>query len=139
MLVYTVLIPNSFPQVTNPINKSTTFRIIVIADNGSGTKLDSTIPRPEILLTDAWLGTRKKYPAAAIMATATVRIPVSFIISIKLSFLLMVSLLHNLFILCASGRTPVPFRDSTIIRYQPQTIVKTLFTCPHFSACIPPI
>ena len=29
--------------------KSTTFKIIVIADNGSGIKLDSTIPRPEML------------------------------------------------------------------------------------------
>ena len=39
---------------------STTFKIIVMADSDSGTKLDSTMPKPEILLTDAWLGTRKK-------------------------------------------------------------------------------
>ena len=32
--------------------KSTTFRIIVMADSGSGIKLDSTMPRPEMLLTD---------------------------------------------------------------------------------------
>ena len=44
---------------------NTTFRIMVIADSCSGTKLESTIPRPEILLTDVWLGTRKKYTAAA--------------------------------------------------------------------------
>lgn len=62
--------------------KSTTFKIIVIADSGSGIKLDSTIPRPEILLTDAWLGTRKKYTAAAIIATAAVRIAVSFASSV---------------------------------------------------------
>ena len=31
-----------------------------LADNGSGTKFDSTIPKPEMLLTDVWLGTRKK-------------------------------------------------------------------------------
>ena len=30
------------------------------ADNGKGTKFDNTIPRPEILLTEVWLGTRKK-------------------------------------------------------------------------------
>jgi hypothetical protein len=56
---------------------STTFRIIVIAESGSGTKLDKTIPRPEMLLTEVWLGTRKKYTAAAMIATATVRITVS--------------------------------------------------------------
>ena len=32
---------------------------MVIADSGIGTKLESTIPRPEILLTEVWLGTRK--------------------------------------------------------------------------------
>ena len=60
---------------------NTTFRIMVIADSGSGTKLESTIPRPEILLIDVWLGTRKKYTAAAMIATATVRITVSLTIS----------------------------------------------------------
>ena len=54
---------------------------MVIADSCSGTKLESTIPRPEILLTDVWLGTRKKYTAAAMIATATVRITVSLTIS----------------------------------------------------------
>ena len=34
--------------------------ILRVADNGSGTKFASTIPSPEMLLTDAWLGTRKK-------------------------------------------------------------------------------
>ncbi|MEI3047498.1 MAG: hypothetical protein V8T65_05205 [Roseburia inulinivorans] len=42
-------------------------------------KFDRTIPRPEILLTDAWLGTRKKKTAAAMTATATVKIRVSLI------------------------------------------------------------
>ena len=56
ILVYTVFTPNSRPQVRKPIIRSITFRIIVIADSGSGMKLDSTIPRPEILLTEgmAW-------------------------------------------------------------------------------------
>ena len=31
-----------------------------MTDKGSGTKLDSTMPRPEMLLMDVWLGTRKK-------------------------------------------------------------------------------
>ena len=44
----------------NPMISNTTFRIMVIADSCSGTKLQSTIPRPEILLTDVWLGTRQK-------------------------------------------------------------------------------
>lgn len=39
--------------------RSTTFRIMVMAERGNGTKLESTIPRPEILLTEVWLGTRK--------------------------------------------------------------------------------
>ena len=33
---------------------------MVMAERGNGTKLESTIPRPEILLTEVWLGTRKK-------------------------------------------------------------------------------
>lgn len=52
--------PNSRPQVKKPMMSSTTFKIIVMADSDSGTKLDSTMPKPEMLLTDAWLGTRKK-------------------------------------------------------------------------------
>ena len=64
------------------MTRSTTFKIMVIADNGSGIKLESTIPRPEILLTDVWLGTKKKYTAAAMTATAAVSITVSFAISI---------------------------------------------------------
>ena len=59
-LVYTVFAPNSLPQVKNPMMSSTMFSTIVIAESGSGTKLESTMPRPEILLTDVWLGTRKK-------------------------------------------------------------------------------
>ena len=57
---------------------STTFKIIVMADSGNGTKFASTMPKPEILLTDAWLGTRKKYTAAAMMATPPVRMAASF-------------------------------------------------------------
>ena len=55
---------------------------MVIADRGRGMKLVRTIPRPDMLLTDAWLGTRKKNTAAAMIATAAVRIRVSFIISV---------------------------------------------------------
>ncbi len=58
--------------------KRTTFMIIVMADSGSGIKLDSTMPRPEMLLTDVWLGTRKKYTAAATIASAPVKISASF-------------------------------------------------------------
>ena len=53
--VYFFLVPSHAS-----VSSKTTFRIIVIADSGSGIKLDTTMPRPEILLTDAWLGTRKK-------------------------------------------------------------------------------
>ena len=70
--------------------KSTTFRIIVITDSGRGTKLDNTMPRPEMLLTDAWLGTRKKYTAAAIIATAAVRMTASFAIAMGFSFLFII-------------------------------------------------
>ena len=48
-----------------------------MTDKGSGTKLDSTMPRPEMLLTDVWLGTRKKKTPAAMIATAPVRTAVS--------------------------------------------------------------
>lgn len=82
MLVYTVFTPNSFPHVKNPIIRRTIFKIMVIADRGRGMKLVRTIPRPDMLLTDAWLGTRKKNTAAAMIATAAVRIRVSFIISV---------------------------------------------------------
>lgn len=58
--MYTVFTPNSLPQVKKPMIRSTTFRIMVMAERGNGTKLESTIPRPEILLTEVWLGTRKK-------------------------------------------------------------------------------
>ena len=34
--------------------------LFFVVESGSGTKLESTMPRPEILLTDVWLGTRKK-------------------------------------------------------------------------------
>ena len=61
--------------------RSTTFRTIVMADSGSGIKLDSTMPKPEMLLTDVWLGTRKKKTAAAMIATATVKIMISLIVS----------------------------------------------------------
>ena len=35
-----------------------------MADMDKGTKLESTMANPEILLTEAWLGIRKKYTAA---------------------------------------------------------------------------
>ena len=56
---------------------STTFRIMVMAESGSGTKLASTMARPEMLLMEVWLGTRKKYTAAAMMASAPVRMAIS--------------------------------------------------------------
>ena len=43
-----------------------------------GIKLDNTIDNPEILLTAAWLGIKKKNTAAAMMATASVKIINSF-------------------------------------------------------------
>ena len=74
MLVYTVFRPNSWPQVKNPTISSRIFRIMVSADTGSGAKLDSTMARPEMLLTEAWLGIKKKKTAAATMATPPVKI-----------------------------------------------------------------
>lgn len=82
MLVYTVFAPKAFPQVRKPIINSTTFKIIVIADMESGAKLESIIARPEILLTEAWLGIKKKYTAAAMIATARVSIIPSLIHSV---------------------------------------------------------
>ena len=67
--------------------RRTMFRIIVMADRGRGMKLDSTMPRPEMLLTEVWLGDRKKKTAAAMIATAAVRIAASFKTSAALSFL----------------------------------------------------
>ena len=67
------------------ISKST-FKIMVMAERGNGTKLDKMIPRPEILLTEAWLGRRKKYTAPATIAMAAVRIRVSLISSVTWLF-----------------------------------------------------
>ena len=58
--VYGLCAKFSLPQVKNPMMRSTTFRIVVMTDKDSGTKWDSTMPRPEMLLTDVWLGTRKR-------------------------------------------------------------------------------
>ena len=79
--------------------RSTTFRIIVMTDKGSGTKLDSTMPRPEMLLTDVWLGTRKKKTPAAMIATAPVRTAVSLRTAPVFPFtsLIFVPLKSNLF------------------------------------------
>lgn len=78
MLVYTVFAPNAFPQVRNPTIRRSTFKIMVIAEIGNGTKLDNTIDKPAILLTEAWLGIRKKNTAAETIATPTVKIIPSF-------------------------------------------------------------
>ena len=86
ILVYTVLAPNSFPQVKNPMISKSTFKIMVMAERGRGTKLDKIMPRPEILLTEVWLGKRKKYTAPATMAIAAVRISVSLISSVTCLF-----------------------------------------------------
>ena len=78
--------PEFFPQVKNPMISKSTFKIMVMAERGRGTKLDKIIPRPEILLTEAWLGKRKKYTAPATMAIAAVRISVSLISSVTCLF-----------------------------------------------------
>ena len=54
------------------------FNAKVISDTVKGIKLDNTIDNPEILLTAAWLGIKKKNTAAAMMATASVKIINSF-------------------------------------------------------------
>ena len=54
------------------------FNAKVISDTVKGIKLDNTIDNPEILLTAAWLGIKKKNTAAAMMATASVKIIISF-------------------------------------------------------------
>lgn len=70
--VYTVLPPNSLPISKNPTISKATFKIMVIAEIGSGIKFPITIARPDILPTDTVLGTRKKKTAAATMAVANV-------------------------------------------------------------------
>ena len=49
---------------------SATFRIMVMADTGSGIKFVRTIARPEMLLTEVRLGIRKKNTAAAMISVA---------------------------------------------------------------------
>ena len=71
-----------------------------MADRGSGIKLDSTMPRPEILLTEVWLGTRKKYTAAAMIATAAVRIRISFRISVRFDFFFSIFVPPNFSAIC---------------------------------------
>ena len=78
MEVYTVFTPNSFPQSKKPIVSRTTFTMNVISETVSGITFDKTIAKPEILLTAAWLGIKKKKTAAAIMATAAVKMMISF-------------------------------------------------------------
>ena len=78
MEVYTVFTPNSFPHNKKPITSNTTFKINVISDTVSGITFDKTIAKPEILLTAAWLGIKKKKTAAAMMATAAVKMMISF-------------------------------------------------------------
>ena len=53
---------------------------MVICDMVKGTKLTSTMARPEMLLMDAWVGMSKKYTAAAIMAVAKDKINNSLMI-----------------------------------------------------------
>ena len=68
------------------MTKSPMFRMKVITDTDRGIKFESTIARPEILLTAVWLGTRKKNTATARMATAKVMTPNSLIHSFLLMF-----------------------------------------------------
>ena len=74
-------------------------KALALTDKGSGTKLDSTMPRPEMLLTDVWLGTRKKKTPAAMIATAPVRTAVSLRTAPVFPFtsLIFVPLKSNLF------------------------------------------
>mgnify|MGYP002508057976 CR=1 FL=1 len=67
----------SLPQVAKPASSSATFRIMVMDDMGRGIKLARTMAAPEMLLTAAWLGTRKKNTAADMMAMAAVRMAAS--------------------------------------------------------------
>ena len=60
--------------------KRITFNVMVISDTENGTKFASTIARPEMELTAAWLGTRKKNTATAITKVAKVMLAVSQII-----------------------------------------------------------
>ena len=53
---------------------------MVICDMVKGTKLTSTMARPEMLLMDACVGMSKKYTAAAIMAVAKDKIKTSFMV-----------------------------------------------------------
>jgi hypothetical protein len=66
-------------MVIKPIISNTTFKTIVIAETENGIKLVSTMAKPEILLTAAWLGIRKKNTAAPMIMLATVRIKSSLI------------------------------------------------------------
>ena len=76
--------------------RRTMFRIIVMADRGRGMKLDSTMPRPEMLLTEVWLGDRKKKTAAAMIATAAVRTAVSLMIAVEFNFFWFIVVSPNL-------------------------------------------
>ena len=130
--------PNSLPQVKNPITSRTRFRIIVIADSGSGIKFDSTIPNPEMLLTAVWLGARKKKTDAAIIATATVKIIVSFAISLyfALCFILAAPLSPALqclkFFHSAFLRPPLPAQ----LPRKREIVIKNRRR-PSFRSCMP--
>ena len=78
-LVYTVFAPNSLPQRINPMISRRMLSAIVITESGSGIKWVRIIPRPEILLIDVWLGTRKKKTAMAVIASARVMTKISLI------------------------------------------------------------
>ena len=67
-----------------------------MADRGRGMKLDSTMPRPEMLLTEVWLGDRKKKTAAAMIATAAVRTAVSLMIAVEFNFFWFIVVSPNL-------------------------------------------
>ena len=57
-LVYTVFARTLSTEI-NPMISKMTLKAIVITESGSGIKWVNTIPRPEILLIEVWLGTRK--------------------------------------------------------------------------------
>ena len=76
--VYIDFNPNSLPNKIIPTTSNDTFITNVISDTANGIRFDNTIARPEILLTAAWLGTKKKNTAHAIIKIATVNIKISF-------------------------------------------------------------
>jgi hypothetical protein len=65
-----VLRKKSFPHKNKAKTKSAMLNIITIVATDKGIKFAKIIARPAILLTEVWLGIRKKNTAQAIIAMA---------------------------------------------------------------------